>query len=204
MSMKIVDDILHYWLGQVEDTGIPTEYRAQVWFGKDPKIDAEIKDQFEPVLLDAIGLKLDDWKEHPRSSLALIIVLDQFSRHIFRGKPAAFEQDPKALDLCLYSIKHEFDHEVSLIERAFLYMPLMHAEDLQMQISSVRAFKTLADLSFPETHQIFFQFLTYAIKHYEVIKAFGRFPQRNAILNRDSTIDEKRFLEEVKENWGPI
>lgn len=200
--MTMVEDILHYWFGHVEETGVPTDHRSQIWFGAEPKIDQEIKDRYEAVLLDAISLKLEHWKEHPRSLLALIIVLDQFSRHIFRGTSAAFEQDVKALDLCRYGIKHEFDHEVSLIERAFIYMPLMHAEDLQMQISSVRAFKTLADLSFPETHQMFFQFLTYAIKHYEVIKVFGRFPQRNAVLNRESTIEEKKFLAEFKEGWG--
>ncbi len=203
--MKLVDDILHYWFGHVEDTGVPTKHRAEVWFGNQPAIDQEIKTQFEGVLQDAIARKLDHWKEHPRSLLALIIVLDQFSRHIYRETPAAFEQDPQALDLCLKGIKHKFDHEISLIERAFIYMPLMHSEDLQMQLSSVKVFKMLADLSFPETHEIFFQFLTYAVKHYEVIKAYGRFPQRNAILGRESTADERRFLEGFEQDgWNAV
>ena len=202
--MKLVDDILHYWFGQVEETGIPTEHRSQIWFGGTPGVDQEIKDQFNTILHDVIDHKHDDWREKPRSLLALIIVLDQFSRHIFRENPRAFEQDSQALEVCLYGIKHEFDHEVSLIERAFLYMPLMHAEDLQMQVHSVRAYKTLADLSFPETHQIFFEFLTYAIKHYEAIKVFNRFPQRNAVLNRESTPEEKKFLEEYKGGWQTI
>lgn len=199
--MTLVDEILHYWLGHVEETGMPTSHRSDVWFGNDPQIDQEIKEKFENVFLDAKDQKLLSWKEHPRSLLALIIVLDQFPRHLFRGSKAAFEQDPKALELCLYGIKHEYDHEVSLIERAFIYMPLMHAEDLQLQISSVRAFKTLADLSFKETQPIFLKFLTNAIKHYEMIKTFGRFPQRNATLNRVSTAEEEKFLEEFKEGW---
>jgi uncharacterized protein (DUF924 family) len=126
--------------------------------------------------------------------LALIILLDQFPRHLYRQTPSAFAQDQKALNLCLAGIQNEFDHLLSLIERVFFYYPLMHAESLEMQATAVRAYQILVNLAFPETRAIYENFLAYAIKHYEIIKQFGRFPHRNLLLGRMSTADELEFL----------
>jgi uncharacterized protein (DUF924 family) len=126
--------------------------------------------------------------------LALIIIFDQFSRSIYRNSASAYAQDQKALSLCLNGIQKEYDHALSLIERVFFYLPLMHAESLEMQTTAVRAFQILVNLSFSETRSIYENFLDYAIKHYEVIRRFGRFPQRNISLARPSTPEEEEFL----------
>ena len=192
--MTRAEDILHYWFGRIEETVLPSSHRTGIWFGQAPEVDQEIKTQFGEDLIKAVEGGYNTWKKTARSSLALIILFDQFSRHIYRHAPQSFAQDPQALSLCLYGIEYEYDHTLSLVERVFFYMPLMHAENIEMQAASVRAYKILTDLSFPEARPLFENFLDYAIKHYEVIKAFDRFPTRNKILGRESTADEITFL----------
>ncbi len=123
-----------------------------------------------------------------------MILFDQFSRHIYRDMAKAYENDPKALELCLKGVEQQFDHHLSLIERVFFYFPLMHSESIDMQSLSVRAFQMLVNLSFPETRAIFEKFLEHAIKHYEVVNQFSRFPSRNRVLGRPSTEAEVEFL----------
>lgn len=192
--MEKFEEILHYWFGHIEETILPTQHRTQVWFGRTPEVDEEIRQKFKNDLDKAISGQYNHWKAHSRSLLALIVLLDQFSRSIFRSTPASFAQDQKALDLCVEGIEKQLDHNLSLIERAFFYIPLMHAEDLDMQMTSVRAFKMLLDLSFPEARALFQSFFDYALHHYQVIEQFGRFPSRNIVLNRESTEAEKEFL----------
>lgn len=192
--MNRYDDILHYWFGHVEDTILPSEHRTEVWFGGKKEIDDEIKEKFADDLTKAINGEYSSWEDDPRSLLALIILLDQFSRHVYRNNAKAYAQDQKALDLCLIGIQKEYDHALSLIERVFFYFPLMHSENLEMQATSIRANQILVNLAFPETRGIFENFLNYAIKHYETIKRFSRFPQRNDFLSRPSTTEEIEFL----------
>ena len=191
------EEILAYWFGHVEDTILPSEHRTDVWFGGKPEVDEEIKQKFSDDLKKAINNEYQEWEKDPHSCLALVILLDQFSRSIYRSKPMAYDQDQKALDLCLSGIQKEFDHALSLIERVFFYFPLMHAENLEMQATAVRAYQILVNLAFPETRGIFESFLDYAVRHYEVIKRFGRFPQRNEVLNRPATAEEQEFLKNL-------
>ena len=193
------EEILTFWFGRVEQTVVPSEHRARVWFGEDKKIDAEVKARFGLVLDDAIAGRLADWEETPRGQLALIIVLDQFSRQIYRGTPQAFLQDEKALSVCLKGLREEADHSLSLIERVFYYFPLLHSEKLGHQEQSVRSYSTLVDLAFSETRVIFESFYKFANHHYSLIKRFGRFPQRNTTLERKSTTPEVEYLKEVEE-----
>ena len=151
-------------------------------------------------MIKAINGELDHWQSSPRSTLALIIIFDQFSRNIYRNKPEAFAQDNAALDLCLDGLDVEKDQHLSLIERVFYYLPLEHSENLTMQINSVRAFESLLDLALPETRPIFQNFYNHAITHYETIERFGRFPYRNLTLNRESTPEEIKYLNE-KQNY---
>ena len=196
------DVLLHYWYGESEEGVIPTQRMLHIWFGADPKVDAEIKDQFSEDYQRALKGDYTSWEEAPRGSLTLIILFDQFSRHIHRNTTKAFELDAKALELCLRGIEQQQDHLLSLLERAFFYFPLMHAENLEMQAFSVRAFQMLVGLSFPETRATFEKFLEYSIRHYEAIKQFGRFPQRNAILGRESTPEESEYLKIAAIKWG--
>lgn len=192
--MERYEEILDYWFGHIEDTVLPTQNRTRIWFSGTPEVDQELREKFNHDLEMAISGDYDNWDKDPRSLLCLIIILDQFSRNIYRSTPMAFAQDSKALDLCVSGIEKQFDHKLSLIERAFFYMPLMHAENLDMQATSVRAFKMLLDLSFPEARPTFQNFFDYAIRHYQVLEQFGRFPNRNKALKRESTQAEEEFL----------
>lgn len=198
---KTIDRILDFWFGHVESTLLPSEHRTQIWFSASEEADKEILENFKSETEQAICGNFDSWEKEPRGSLALIILLDQFSRSIYRKTPMAFTQDQKALDLCVRGIERQYDHELSLIERAFFYMPLMHSESTEMQSTSVRAFKMLVDLSFPEGRNLYESFFDYALRHYEVIERFGRFPHRNSIVGRKSTPEEEEFLTKNKESW---
>lgn len=117
--MEKTESILHYWFGNAEKEALPSEHRSWVWFGEDASLDAEMKDLFEEDLLKAIQGDYEDWKQTPRGILALIILLDQFPRHIYRHTSKAFEHDNKALQGCLQGVEHSYDHQLSLIERVF-------------------------------------------------------------------------------------
>jgi uncharacterized protein (DUF924 family) len=192
------EEINQFWLGRVEETIIPSEHRARVWFGEDAETDAEIKRLFNTDLEQSIQGVYDAWQENPRGQLALILLLDQFSRHIYRNTPQAFSQDPKALAICLQGMSIEADHSLSLIERVFYYFPLLHSEDLHHQEQSVRAYQILTELAFAETRVIYDSFLRFANHHYGVIQRFNRFPQRNRVLNRESTPEELVYLREIE------
>lgn len=197
--MQRIEDILSFWFGRVETTILPSEYRTRVWFGHDKEIDTEIRHNFSNDFEKATHGDYSEWELSSRGTLALIILLDQLPRHMFPNQAVAFEHDQKALDLCLHGIEQEYDHELSLIERAFYYFPLMHSESLEMQALSVRAYQMLVTLAFPETRKIYEKFLEYAIQKYEIVKEYGRFPFRNLALGRQSTSAEVKFLEKHKD-----
>lgn len=192
------EDINKFWLGRVEETIIPSEHRARIWFGEDQETDTEIKNTFSADLERAIKGEYEAWQQTPRGQLALILLLDQFSRHIYRNTPQAFAQDPKALALCVQGVSVEADHALSLIERVFYYFPLLHSEDIHHQQQAVSAYQLLAKLAFAETRVIYDSFLRFAHHHYSVIQRFGRFPQRNRVLNRESTPEEVVYLREIE------
>lgn len=197
-----IDEILSFWFGHVEETIVPSENRARIWFGESAEIDAEIKEKFSSTLEAAIRGECSDWEALPRGRLALAILLDQFSRHIYRNDAKAYEQDEKALEICMDGIRDETDHELSLIERVFFYFPLLHSEHIAYQEHSIRAYQTLSELAFAETRVIYDSFLKFANHHYALIQRFGRFPQRNKILGRDSTPEESAYLNEIENEPG--
>lgn len=194
--MEEKEEILKYWFGRIEETMLPTPNRTRIWFSDDQDIDDEIRLKFAKNIENAILGNYLEWEDSARGVLTLIILYDQFSRKIYRGTPLAFAQDHKALDLCLRGIERQFDHSISLIERAFFYFPLMRSENAEMQATAIRAYKILVDLSFMEVRSIFEQFLELALNRFDVIKRFGRFPQRNEVLNRISTEEEMKYLQE--------
>jgi uncharacterized protein (DUF924 family) len=187
--------ILDFWFGSVEETLVPSEERVKIWFGDNPEIDEEICTQFKQVHADTIAGKNDHWRESAHGQLALILLLDQFSRHLFRNSSEAFDYDAMALKICSEGMGHA-DHELSLIERVFYYFPLLHAEQLDMQELSLQCYDVLVALALPETTVVYDSFLRFASHHYSLIRQFGRFPQRNDILGRESTPAEVAYLTE--------
>ena len=146
----------------------------------------------------AIAGDYNSWLDQPHGRLALIILLDQFSRHINVNQPSAYAQDPQVLSICLAGIEQGADHRLSLIERVFYYFPLLHAEDLHHQEQSIILYQNLAALALPETQTIYESFLRFAAHHHDVIERFGRFPQRNKALGRTNTEAESNYLNETE------
>lgn len=197
--MDKVNEILDFWFEGISDGTLIDKEKPPVkkWFEKNPAFDNEIRNRFEGDLVQARQGKYKEWEKTAAGRLALIILCDQFSRNMYRDTKGMFESDPLALGLTVRSIKDGTAQELQLIERVFLCMPLMHAEDLKMQQLCVRCFEEIVEESqkkSPQNTGYFKYNLSYAQKHRDIIARFGRFPHRNRILKRTSTPEELGFL----------
>ena len=192
--------VLDYWFSDFDiDEKIDSESACvQRWFRRNMETDKEIKKLFEEDLKKAIKGEYDFWAEDAEGRLALTILLDQFPRNMYRNTTKAFSGDLKALELALRSIKDGFDGRVEFVERLFIYMPLMHSENLEVQELSLKYFTLLVEeaTACEEINVDYLKtVLDYAQRHYDMIKEFGRFPHRNKVLRRRSTSDELAFLQ---------
>ena len=193
-----IEDILHYWFGAFPTPYSADKSKADMWFGNGAAYDAEIFMSFGADYERAITGELDHWIDSWRGRLALIILLDQFSRHIHRGTAQAFVQDETAQALVIDGIGAGDDSRCHAVERSFFYMPLMHAEDLERQELCVRAYEQLVQ-HVPEQYRKPFEAnLEFARAHHYVIVKFGRFPELNEILDRQTTEEEQAFLDTGK------
>ena len=195
MSLTTPDDILEFWLGDAAHTADALKEKSKLWFRKSDDTDRRLRERFgETVEALADGLA-DDWAQAGRlPRLAAIIALDQFSRNIYRGTPASFANDPLALKLTLSAIEQGDHVGAAVVEQVFLFLPLEHAEDLDLQVQCVELFRNLK-MHAPEAFsEACADWLDYAHRHKKVIDLFGRFPHRNAILGRPSTPAELEFL----------
>jgi uncharacterized protein (DUF924 family) len=191
-----IDDIIRFWFGPLDGHGCADAVHSARWWKKDPAFDEEIRRRFTEVHRAVRARELDDWLGSARGRLAQIIVLDQFSRNMFRDSPAAYSCDPRALQLTLDGLDRGDDGALPRDMRAFFYMPLQHAEDLAMQESAVALFTELRDHAPPALREKYAYYLSYAEKHRDIVARFGRFPHRNAILGRPSSDEELAFLEQ--------
>ncbi|MDX1902429.1 MAG: DUF924 family protein [Gammaproteobacteria bacterium] len=189
-----IHELLNFWFGDLGHADLPSSDRTQLWFGENEALKKAFITKHLPDFEDAIHGNLVEWESIPRGRLALILLMDQFPRSYYRNKPEAFEHDVQAQALCLAGLEKNEDHSLTLIERVFFYMPLVHAENGTYQEKSIALFQNLVSLSMSETTQVYQLFLAYAYAHFRVVKEFGRFPQRNTILNRQSTDQEVAFL----------
>lgn len=189
-----IHEILTAWFGDLGRADLPTSDRTNLWFGESEQLKKQMMETYKSEYEKATLNELATWAESPRGRLALIILLDQFSRWAYRDSPDAFKYDEMAQQLCIEGLKQKMDQSLTLIERVFFYLPLVHSEDPAKQEQSIQFFQNLVSLSMTETTQVYQLFLAYAYAHFRVIKEFGRFPQRNAILHRQSTPAEIAFL----------
>jgi uncharacterized protein (DUF924 family) len=196
-KMRPYDSILKYWFGEDLSLLKSDNYKGNnsLWFGSKPETDEYIKENFLPYLNEAENDKLNEWKSETQGSLALIILLDQFSRNVYRGTSKMFTNDPKALSISLDIIKDvEKLNGLSQPEKFFVYMPLMHAEDEKISKQCCDAFEKMIEEA-PENKKNERKFAhKFALEHYDIIKQFGRFPHRNEILGRPSTKEELEYL----------
>lgn len=191
-----IDDILAFWFGGESGDGATADAQKKLWWAKDAVVDAEIRERYGALVAAAAGGAHREWARGARGRLALILLFDQFPRNIYRDTPQAFAHDGLALRLALDGIAAGADRELRAIERVFFYLPLEHAESVDMQERSVVLFSALA-AGVPETDRgSFAGFLDYAVRHRDVVRRFGRFPHRNRILGRESTAEEIEFLKQ--------
>lgn len=196
-----VQEILEYWLGSLQGGEIYPKDKAKRWFSGGKDVDNEISHRFEKLVRAATNKELDVWKETPRGRLALIILVDQFTRNIYRGTSQAFAYDSIALELTLEGLIQGQDQALLPIEQVFFYLPLEHSENIEIQKISVEKFHAILPSVPSEQAPHFISFENYAWQHYEIIAKFGRFPHRNGILNRESTSEEAEFLKDPKSSF---
>ena len=179
-------EVLDFWFGREGEPGYG-EFRDE-WFRKDPAFDARVTDRFADLYEEAASGDLDGWRDDARSCLALVIVLDQFPRNMFRGDGRTHAADGAALESARYAVEHALDRELPPFQRMFLYMTFMHSENREDQGRSVELFGLLAqETGGPDV-------TSYAERHREIVERFGRFPHRNGILGRGTTPEEAEFL----------
>ena len=191
--MKKPDEILEFWFGKPSDENYGK--RREIWFTKDTLFDEELRKQFYTDYQLASTGTLDTWQDSPRSCLALILLLDQIPRNIFRGQIEAFATDFKALIAAQKAIEKGFDKEMLPVERWFIYLPFEHSENIEHQRRCIELFDQLKDDS-ESAYAI-----DYAIQHFKIIERFGRFPHRNSILGRQSTSEEIEFLQQENSSF---
>jgi len=177
-------DVLDFWFLPAGTSGHLTA--RQAWFRKDPAFDDEIRTRFEPLIRRAIAGELQDWEDEPRGALARILLLDQFTRNIWRDTPQAFSGDAAALAGAQRALDAGHDQAVSPVERAFFYLPFEHSEDLADQDRGIALYTAAGDTDG----------LKWAKIHHDIIARFGRFPHRNAVLGRATTAEEQAFLDD--------
>ena len=194
--VSTVDEVLEFWFGELRDDEPVASEKTALWWKKQASTDALIKLHFEQSVRSAAAGELDQWRDSALGRLALIILLDQFPRNIYRDTPAAFAYDSIARDTCLQGLGSGDDQRLKPIQRVFFYLPLEHAEDSALQARSVALFRKLVTDVGADKAKGFKGYLDFAIKHQVIIDRFGRFPHRNAILQRDSTADELEFLKQ--------
>lgn len=193
--MSVVEEVLRYWFGDSgDDLQILKQY-GKLWFGKDEQVDRDIDSRFSAAVDAAVEWGLIDSDESvAQRYLVTILLLDQFTRNIYRGKARAFAYDSVALDLALKALIAGHDQQLRPIERVFLYLPLEHSENLEHQDRSVALFTQLQNSVAKPLQSAYAGFLDYAIRHQQIIARFGRFPHRNQILARPSSAEEQEFL----------
>ncbi len=181
ISDPAANEILQFWFEDIEHS---------CWFEKDPAFDRDLEQRFGGLLTQAKEGRLDHWCDTPDGHLALIIVLDQFSRNLHRDSSIAFEADSKALQLTVDGIEKGFDQKLTLEQRSFFYLPLRHAEDLAMQELGLKKTREVNAAGYGSDK--------YALSHMATIERFGRFPHRNECLGRTNTPDEESYLKDRK------
>jgi uncharacterized protein (DUF924 family) len=198
----VPEQILSFWFSDSLDSPEAAKTQGKFWFGRSDALDEDIRKRFGDLPERAARGEFETWRREPRSALALVILLDQFPRNLFRDSARAFEFDAKAQEITLSAIAAGFHQKLHPLEAVFLCLPLEHAEDLELQNRSVGLFEKLCERAPAAMKTQFEEFADYARRHREVIRRFGRFPHRNAVLGRKSTSEESDYLASGGERFG--
>lgn len=196
-----------FWFGELPLSAEGLNRRIRFWFGGETaqlreRRDDQIRERFGALLVRAAAGELAAWADGPRRRLSLIILLDQFPRHMFRCSARAFAYDAQALSLTLSGMQSAADAALDVVERIFFYMPLQHAESREVQDESVAAYRRLLSEAPQQLHEPFSATLRSAENHRAIIERFARFPHRNQMLGRASTPAEEQWLRSGGESFG--
>jgi uncharacterized protein (DUF924 family) len=199
--------LLEYWFGRSPPSARALEERMRFWFGGSDPEDDELRDReiatrFGPLVERAAAGRLANWAASPRRLLALILLLDQLPRNLYRGTAEAFAHDREALAHAFAGLQLGADAALAPVERIFFYLPLQHSESLEVQDESVALYRRLVDEAPPELRPTFESTLEFAQHHRSIVERFGRFPHRNRALGRTSTPEESAWLRKDAESFG--
>jgi uncharacterized protein (DUF924 family) len=201
--MTDIDRVLQFWLEPKPHTPEEIATKSELWFAGGTDLDRQIRVQFGHLVEQARNGELSSWADTPRGRLALIILIDQFSRNVYRGNPQAYSADAKALELAIAGHDTGAFAHLDSIELMFAYLPFTHAEDLAMQKRAVELAQRAA-LAAPDAWRgMLYGAVDYARKHLDVVARFGRFPHRNIILGRVTTSEENAYLDylRIADQW---
>jgi len=196
--MDDVDRILTYWLDPKPETEDDAAARWRFWFTSSESVDREIRERFAPLVAKARRGELDGWTATPRGTLALIVLIDQFSRNLHRGTPGAFSADDRALEIARFGFANGSFADFDVFDNLFAALPFRHAEDVTAQRTALDIAQRDALRGKPAWKRFLDDSVDFARKHYDVIARFGRFPHRNAVLGRTTTPEENEYLEYLK------
>lgn len=187
-------EVIEEWFGPGDDATVIAQ-KSSRWFKKDPAFDDHLRERFGALVEQAIAGPLPGWAADPHGAVAEVVLLDQFTRNIYRDTPRMYAGDARALAAARLAIEHHAGR-LRCCEQLFLWMPFEHAEDIDTQRACVAGVKALARRAPDNCAQTFADFVKYAIWHKDIVERFGRFPHRNAILGRDSSAEEAAYLAE--------
>jgi uncharacterized protein (DUF924 family) len=197
-----IEAILSFWFKEQELSAPQIDHRMDMWFGEDPVFDHEIEKEFADDVSAACAGSLEHWAAEPHGRLALILLIDQFRRNIYRNSAKAFSKDKLALKLCVEGAIEKKDRSLTPIQRVFFYMPLQHAESRKVQAKSVELYNRLAQVVTLTYRETFLTVAQFAELHKDIIDQFGRFPHRNKLLDRENTAEEAEYLTGDSPDFG--
>ena len=198
-------EVRRFWFGRLPLKPDGVKERMALWFGEEAdeqEADQLVRARFGGLVERAAAGELAAWADSPRRRLSLILLLDQFPRHVYRGTGRAFATDREALGLTLSGMQSAADAALTPVERIFFYMPLQHAEVRDAQEESVAAYRRLLNEAPAELQSMFASSLEHAESHHSIVARFGRFPHRNRALGRANTPEEEAYLAESGEHFG--
>jgi len=197
-----IEEVIEYWLGDAADSLAAAEARRELWYRGGPDLDREIERRFGPLVLAARGGALCEWEQSAEGALALVILLDQFTRNIYRGTAEAYSGDALAMEAAERTVESGRDLPLPVVGRIFLYHPYHHSESLAHQNRAVALVAAIEETTPVEWHPYIRHSVEGFGHHRDVVARFGRFPHRNRLLGRPATAEELAYLEGGGEHYG--
>ncbi|MDH3702365.1 MAG: DUF924 domain-containing protein [Alphaproteobacteria bacterium] len=202
MNTEQIAKIVDYWLGPSLESPEAAFARRDVWYDASPAVDDEIRSRFGALMPPALAGDLIDWQETPDGALALVLLLDQFTRNLYRNTPEAYAGDASSFEIMNRAIDRTLDRELHPVPRIWLYHPFHHSEEIEEQDRGIGLLKTILSGAPEPWHPYIERSIWGWGRHRDIVARFGRFPHRNEVLGRVSTEEERAFLAESQQSFG--